>query len=352
MADNRNLALTGFNGEEEAAITAAFTRAARRIGGWSLGPEAAADALLINLDSMYGQMTWLRAQQNGLANIAFTASARTQADYVLHPPIDADALAEVLTAIAAGRPARNPAPTPAATAPAKPAPAKPAPAQPAAPPAPARPAPVAAAPQPAPPAAAPAPVVAPPAPPREQRLLDVLASGLHSPMHLPGDPPIWIDPAAETFIGPPTLKPLLPLCRREIGEREWVPVDPAAIQAAQAKQPAQPLARLQWLAGLCAYDGALAPVLASATRFKLAKWPQIEREFAKHFRIATTMLKQLATVDEIAATSGATAAEVADFINAGHAIGIIEAEGLPAPGAPSDPKKGGGLLGRLRGGRT
>ena len=81
--------------------------------------------------------------------------------------------------------------------------------------------------------------------------------------------------------------------------------------------------------------------------FKLNKWPQTEREYPKHFRIATVMMKGPSLVSEIAEASGVTQAEVADFINANLATGFAEVEREPEPVDPG--KTGSGLFGRLRG---
>jgi hypothetical protein len=78
----------------------------------------------------------------------------------------------------------------------------------------------------------------------------------------------------------------------------------------------------------------------------MTKWPQTEREYPKHFRIATVMMKAPASLGEIAEASGVTEAEVADFINANLATGFAEPEGDPTP---VEPAKSGGLFGRLRG---
>ena len=61
-----------------------------------------------------------------------------------------------------------------------------------------------------------------------------------------------------------------------------------------------------------------------AGRYKLSKWPQTEREFPKHFRIATAMMKGPATLEEIAAASGVPLADVADFVNASLITGYAE----------------------------
>ena len=63
------------------------------------------------------------------------------------------------------------------------------------------------------------------------------------------------------------------------------------------------------------------PGTSPNAKFKLIKWPQSEREFPKHFRIATVMMKGPASLTEIAEQSGASLAEVTDFVNANLATG-------------------------------
>jgi hypothetical protein len=112
---------------------------------------------------------------------------------------------------------------------------------------------------------------------------------------------------------------------------------------------AQPFARLQWLAALVAGDGRIAPGYDPNQKFKLLKWPQIEREFPKHFRIATAMMKGPQLLTEIAEASSVTLGEVTDFVNANLATGMAEMESPPPPLDPNAPSAKGGLLGRLRG---
>jgi len=71
----------------------------------------------------------------------------------------------------------------------------------------------------------------------------------------------------------------------------------------------------------------LLPGFSPGKKFLLTKWPQIEREFPKHFRLATVMMKGPALIKEIAELSGVTQAEVADFVNAGLLAGSVVVEG-------------------------
>jgi hypothetical protein len=360
MAELRTLGLSGFDRDEEAAFRALFDATA--VPGWSLVNERDANALLIDFDSMYGQMGWLQAQKSGKPIAACTVALRAGTDFLLRRPLTAEGLTTLLheleAAVAprhvsgASRAVGTPPPAPPAPVAAAAAPAVEPPA-PTAPPAdaPATPPPQEPAPSPASasaPAVAPAPAAAPTVA-RKKRLLDFLEPGaLPGPVRLTGaEPLLAFDPNAFTYAGGQSLKPLAAHCSRDIAVGDWQAL--TAAEYAAAKEQAggtQPMARLRWLAGLGAYDGRLGPALVGAERFKLTKWPQSEREFPRHFKIATTLLKQFASVDELAAASGASKAEVADFINACHAIGMIEAEGPPV--ATEVKAGGGGLMDRFR----
>jgi len=314
---------------------------------------------------MYGQMAWLQSQGSGRPIIALTVALRADTDFLLQRPATAASLREMLGQVSAvldGSAERRPAGSPAtaATVPASPPPRS-EPVE----------APLAAA-QAAAPAETPAPVARPEAAkpaastavtaehpaaelpvatPRSRRLVDFLQPGaLPGPVRLRGsEPPLLVDTIAGNYAGGSALKPLMDLAHRDIAAADWEPVTPAEYTRMQTELGGvQPLSRLRWLAALVGYDGALEPALVGASRFKLNKWPQSEREFPKHFRIATALLKQPGSLDELATASGASANEVADFINACHTLGMIDAEGASGGGSSPDPGKG-GLMSRLRG---
>jgi hypothetical protein len=208
------------------------------------------------------------------------------------------------------------------------------------------------APKPAP-VAAPAPPPEPVAPPRPAELtlveycsMDILPDAAE--LARPGLPALVIDAGADCFYGPASLKALSPYCKGTIARDEWK--KPAEKQLSDLRQVGggQPLTRLVWLATLVGSGGHLIPGLDLNARYKLARWPQIEREFPKHFRIATAMMKGPATLTEISEQSGAQLGDVIDFINAYAVIGVAEMEGTPAASPASEPT---GLLARLRGAR-
>lgn len=399
------LGLTGMDPATESALQTAFKVANAQLGGhWNLVPEQQADFVVVDMDSMYGPMSWLRLHASGKSVIALTAAQRTQADYLLAHPFSADSMSTLLGEIAtlSGHAIAKPAPAAAPTAieipkqprtdptaalpdvvvdlletdlaqakaaaqqaapvAAVPAPVAPAPSPAAtapAAPAPVAPAPVAAAPAaPAPiaPAAAPvaaAPAAANPAVPsitaRGDGLLDWLVAGrLRGLLRVgSGEERLLIDADQRKYHGPAALKPLAALFDRGFAPSEFELLPAAQWDSAAAQLGASmPLARLVWFGNLLAGHGRLAPGYDPQRRYRMTKWPQTEREYPKHFRIATVMMKAPATVTEIAEASGVTEAEVADFINANLATGFAEAEGDPTP---AEPAKSGGLFGRLRG---
>ena len=399
------LGLTGMDQATESEVRTAFGHASRRVRGWSLLSENDADYVIVDMDSMYGPMSWLRLHAAGKHVIGLTAAPRTQADYRLPRPFDADALTVLLSEIGGvieeePEPVPPPAPPVAAPEPVQVAPAPvpppvPAPAPPMAPPlAPPTPAPVAPPvpppaiappppPAPAPVAApAPAPVAPPVAPPPAQQAAPPVADApaaaeapaaeeepafvsgrntLFSQWLRPGaltgraryqsgrGPALFIDFVRREYFGPTTLKPLAEYFVATVGLRDFEQLDDRGWNEAIAKLgTAQPLQRLQWYGGLLAGEGRLLAGYDPDGKFVLAKWPQTEREYPRHFRIATAMMKGPQTLAEITAASGVPEADVIDFVNANLATGFASQPGDAAP-PPTDNRAAGGLFDRLRG---
>jgi hypothetical protein len=355
------LGMTGMDPATESSLKAAFEQANARLQGrWRLAPEAEADYVAVDMDSMYGPMSWLRLHAAGKQVVGLTSARRSQTDFHLPRPFDANALAELLQSIDGGA-----APTAAPTA---------------------APAPAGMAPAPVPqdelpeehrqrsdeeqrapgvvpghpgsadagtlaPATVAPPAPPPPPPPRERRLGDWFAPGALSKrmkFARAGGPDLVIDPVAREYFGPAALKPIAGYFDAPVEEQDFLPVDAGAWSSGVAALgPAQPLARLQWYGGLLAGGGSLLPGFDAAGRYKLSKWPQTEREYPKHFRIATAMMKGPATLDEVAAASGVPLAEVVDFVNASLATGYAEHVPEPTP-EPTDQAKAGGLFGRRK----
>ena len=352
-----NLGLTGMDPATEADLKTAFAEANRASGGrWQLVPEGDADVVVVDMDSMYGPMSWLKLHATGKTVIGLTSSPRTQTDFLLPRPFTVAALANVLEAISAQRsdpiaasvkaeqldeavsiPADAPLPTPAA----QPSGLTPAPQA------------MDQLPEEQPMEAHPEPVPqpAPPAPARDPVFSDWLApQALSGKLRYQrdGGPVLLIDADARQYHGPAVLKPLAGYFQGNVRAEDFTSADPSAWTAEAGKLgAAQPLSRLSWYGGLQAGGGAVLPGYDPQGKFHLTKWPQTEREFPKHFRIATAMMKGPATLQEIAEASGVPVSDVADFVNANLATGFAEQWIEPAP-EPTDAQKP-GLFGRLRG---
>ncbi len=396
------LGFTGMDSATEAELTAAFQQANARLRTpWRLVPETDAQHVIVDMDSMYGPMSWLRLHAAGKQVIGLTAASRTQADFHLSRPFDSESAHNLLRSIApdAGvEIATAPPATPKTAKAAEPAvqePSHPVPSGMSPSPTPQdllpeeHPLPVdeeAKAPSPAPglpksveagslapstiapstiapstiapalqsaaPVGDPAITTVPAPVTRDRTLADWLAPGL-----LKGrlrfrpalDQLILIDADARQYFANTALKPLATLIDGAVTRDEFVPVDAGSwARDIAALGPAQPLNRLQWYGGLLAGKGVLLPEFDPAGRFKLSKWPQTEREFPKHFRIATAMMKGPATLEDVATASGVPLTDVIDFVNASLVSGF--AEFVPESHREEvESHKPAGLFGRLRG---
>lgn len=332
----RGWCFTGMEPDEREQLHALFAAANASTGQqFQLSDERNADVLVVDIDSIYGQMTWLRARQNEHTVIPLSAGSRSEPGLSLARPVTEASLTELMRALLAAAPASKQQAAVTTTPAPAPAPATPTPAA-------TRVEPVAIAAQPE--------QIAPP--PRVPRLGDYLAPGaLTQPVRIvrDGAEPLVLDPETRVYFGPSSLKALLPFCQGDMLRDELQPLDAAAFAEVVKKGGAQPMARLRWLFALVSGEGKLAEGYAMDERFSLSKWPQIEREFPKHFRIATTMMKGPATIAEIAEQSTAPVAEVIDFVNANLASGFAQVERVPEPEPEQAAKSG--LFDRLRGKR-
>ena len=376
--------LTGMDPATESALKAAFTDANTRSGnGWQLLPDSAADFVVVDMDSLYGPMSWLRLHAAGKRVIGLTSTSRAQTDSRLARPVDSASVAALLQQLDGGAHAAaadididktaseplhtgHPVPSPAGMTPA-PQPQDRLPeelppvldeevAAPAEPLAAAAPDAVATLDTREPPSAAagrllpPAPTLQPHVPAQPRTLANWLLSGRLSG-HLRFERngmAILIDVVQRLYHGPSTLKAIAGHFTGEVTLADLQALDEAAWASQRVVLgDAQPLSRLVWFGALLAGQGTLAPGYNAQARYQLLKWPQTEREFPRHFRVATTMMKVPATLAQIAEASGVALADVTDFVNASLATGFAEPYREPEPDV--EPPKPGGLFGRLRG---
>ncbi|MGH8211644.1 MAG: hypothetical protein ACREPP_00265 [Rhodanobacteraceae bacterium] len=317
---------------------------------WEWAELARADLVIVDMDSLFGHMAWLKAHGAGKQVITFArAGAVNGSDLVLAKPLEDKAFAAVLEQAAARidssegarralRPvaetARRPVSAEFPVVPSQPvsvmdlAAAGDAPAT-----------------SEIPPASAETAAVTEPEPEPRNVAEMIGMQKIDEPVRVK-DADLVIDPERDAYYSAEAaLKPL----------KSALESDPAGLQRldAQALSEAQqhkahPLARLRWFAGLVATPGALAHGLGAGEKYKLARWPQTEREFPRHFRIATAMMKQAATPPDIAHASGVPLAEVIDYINASQAAGWLAIErDEPATSEPEAAARG-NVLSRFR----
>lgn len=350
------LCFTGFSRDDLAKAQQLFAQANAETGArFELAPESEARVLVIDMDSMYGHMTWLKAADSGKKTVGVTTGDRCETDFMVKSPMTADALRGLLILLAADAPPSSARTTgqqeasPRTTGQHHAMPAfgprtsgqqqampRTTGQQAAMPPAPAEEEPARA--QHA------AEYVAalttgqmaalPKLVPHEPRISDYLKPGaLGGPvkLQLPGAPVLALDPVSQTYVGSAKLKPLLPYVEAVIREGDLLAVSAAEFERIkQAEGGAQPYMRLLWLCGLSLGHGYLLTGDSPNKKFLLTKWPQVEREYPKHLRLATVMIKGPALVREIAEQTGSSESEVIDFVNAGLVTGAVVVEGSTA----------------------
>ena len=70
------LGLTGMDQATETALKAAFGEVNERSGRWKMVGEGDADYVIVDMDSMYGPMSWLRLHAAGKRVIGLTSAMR------------------------------------------------------------------------------------------------------------------------------------------------------------------------------------------------------------------------------------------------------------------------------------
>jgi hypothetical protein len=338
----RRLAIQGASDEDIGRVREVLGQAVSKLSlPWRFHGGDDAELLVIDVDTVYGHMDWLRAHNSRLVAVLTGHTPGDEYELVLHKPLTVDNLVQVLDRAAAltaeapeaeVMPAAPPVPKKAAAKFTPVSTPKPAPA-------------AVAAPTPEPPPA--------PEPPKERRLHHWLADHALAAavrIHSKDAPDLVLDPGNRTYYADGNLRALAAHCGRVVAHEELHEVSPIELARLQASGKGQPYTRLNWLSHVLGSGGHPAPGLDVNAKYKMSRWPQIEREFPKHFRIATVMMKQPATLGEIAEQSGATLPDVIDFTNAYHAIGYIEIEGAAAAAetaAPRDTGRG-AILARLK----
>ncbi|ANB18782.1 hypothetical protein [Dokdonella koreensis] len=168
-----------------------------------------------------------------------------------------------------------------------------------------------------------------------------------SAIALPDAPELIVDPRSQVFHASGSLRDLEPYCRQPLRRGDWRPLTSAGLARLQAAGAGQPVQRLLWLCALLGSDGRLAPHLDPGGTYLLKRWLEIDRGYARQFRIASVMV-QPQRIHDIARASDAAMGEVFDTINAFDAIGYLQW----TPRSPRHADENGGafaaLMRRLR----
>lgn len=353
MSTTRTIAVTGASEQDAARIASLLEKHRHKLATpWENGEAAHADLLVVDIESMYGQMDWLRARSRGRLVIAYTSAAEPlEPEFSLRKPVVSSDLVALLNRIS-----ENMGNGKAEAAPMRPANAE---SYEAAPAPKAEPQPVVhlADRKPAASAAEPKPVAAAAEAPAQIKLthpetyrIDELLTVLDAadgPVRLvhEGLPSIIIDPTRQRWYAGVALKALWDWAKLPLRRSELIHLNPTEFAAAIEILPAQPYSRLVWFAHLARSEGQLDAGLPADGRYRLTRWPQVEREFPKHFRIATAMMSGSGTTNGIAAQSKAGANDVVEFINAYNALGYVACETILPVTSPGDKT---GLLDRVR----
>jgi hypothetical protein len=158
-------------------------------------------------------------------------------------------------------------------------------------------------------------------------------------------PPLMLDPRNRVAHASTGLHALQPYCHARWALCDWQPLTSAELNELRESTQSHSYARLIWLHVLVHSGGNLASHLDPGGSYRLKHWVEIDKDFNKHFRIASAMLQPV-RLHEIASASEAPMAEVFDFVNACDAIGLVE--WTPRPRRDDGVKPSSPLLGRLR----
>jgi hypothetical protein len=330
---------SGFSREDEAQVMSAFDQANTLLPlRWAATNEKEAELIVIDMDTVYGHMTWLKANNDGKMTAAVTTHDRAETNHLLPRPVTSQSLVQLLGQLSNQTPsvvpivrttgqhaaitsemltARASDPQASRMAPEIPSPRV---------------------------TGTQAAVVAeaafagtrlstgtqaamPKLAPKALKLIDFLKPNiLGGPVkiQLTDSPLLVIDLASQSYLGGNSLKPYMSYCTATLSESDFTAIDHQELdQLSKQLGGSQPILRLSWLAALLGGNGQLLPAYNPNSLFKLNKWPQTEREFPKHFRIATVMMRGPAKLTEISELSGSSLSDVTDFVNAnllsGHA---------------------------------
>jgi hypothetical protein len=162
----------------------------------------------------------------------------------------------------------------------------------------------------------------------------LLAGDVDGPLRVElGSFELLLDPDHDCYHAATAIKPLQALLELPLESAQ--PLDAEAVEQMRGT-PALPMMRLRWFAALCGMPGPSTAMVDPQAAYRLARWPQIEREFPQHFRMAKAMLKHAGTPHEIAAAAGTAVEDVVAFVRAYRVTGHVTVAS-PASGPGTGP---------------
>ena len=287
MSTTRTIAVTGASEQDVARISALLEKHRHKLSSpWESGRGGDADLLLVDIESMYGQMDWLRARSRGRLVVAYTSAAEPlEPEFSLRKPVVSSDLVTLLNRISENMGSGKAEATPMRPANAESYEAPPAPKAEVVRIAERKPGAAAASPIELKPVAA---VVEAPAEikvshPETHRVDELLAvlDAADGPVRLvyEGLPSIIIDPARQRWYAGVALKALWDWAKLPLRRSELIHLNAAEFAAATEILPAQQFSRLVWFAHLareprparCRPSGrrALSPVALAASRARV-----------------------------------------------------------------------------------
>src|SRR5262249_55547917 len=104
MSTTRTIAVTGASERDAERIASLMEKHRQKLSAaWSNPSAAEADLLLVDVESMYGQMDWLRARSSGRLVIAYTSAAEPlEPEFSLRKPVVSGELVALLNRLSAG----------------------------------------------------------------------------------------------------------------------------------------------------------------------------------------------------------------------------------------------------------
>ena len=297
------LAMTGMDASTEIELERIFNQVNTRLGGhWTLTTllETHTQYVVVDMDSLYGSISWPQLAAQGKHIIGLSASHKVATEFHLARPIDPMAFEALLKNIDQGTSTHSDIPhsSPISLSTMLNTP---------------------------PPLHTDALQTTQPATLTLAKWLDA-GQIMQRGKFTRDDLVLYVDMINKTWHSSAPLKSLEHFFFGTINDGDFTPLSLGQWSTeVKALGAAQSLDRLQWLGALLDSSAISKYEQHPFDKYQLIKWPQIERDYPRHFRIAKMMMmKGPNTLHRIANMTGINADEVACFIHAYKQHGYID----------------------------